>query len=233
MTRPLLLLRLLGRFAATLSVWWWLTVMVLTAIPTHALHVYIDAATGEMVISDDGPPPGVTTGLWPDESAPEGTCTSYADAQFTPHDARYSIAEWLFIEADYGPSHGSVATHVSVYDLRQLVAVAHAAGVWHQPQDCAAVWQLMRDHIIRDATRQIAAQSRPTVTARAHGIVIDVQCRGDAGSQMPERYADEYEPCTRERLHHITNAGAGLTHPTRSYRHYKRQNGDPTAPDAT
>lgn len=168
---------------------------------TYARQLFINSDTGEL--STERPQ---NIGLWPNKESSDPYCQEFIDAQYINHDGRYQIDEWIYIEQNY-QTYGSIISVVSVYDLKELINYAFNEGIWHEPDNCYSIWQLIKSQIIENAVKSISSQSRPTLTSRYHGLLVDIRCKFNQNS--------EDLPCTSQMLRQITHASTGM--PFRSY----------------
>ena len=178
----------------------------------------ISSATGQLIKVDnlfarDGG--GDDVALWVSDPAHQGdtpACQTTVDALYNYPTEKYRIDQWVYLERDIG-SLGSMLTKVDIYDLEEFVAWAFDQGVWHDPLDCDAIWSLMLNHIIIPMVQEdIRTQHRPSITARGHGVCVDIECRPN-----PEA---PYVPCDWQYLYE--NQHIIAVH-TAKLREYKRQ----------
>lgn len=124
-------------------------------------------------------------------------CVESVDAQYIEHADRYQVDDWLFTERSYG-DRGAIATRITINDLQAMTTEAHKQGVWKHPRDCAEINTQLYLHVLNPIAGLVGTQNRKSMSAHAHGIVVDLMCR--------QSHADSYTVCTAELWAQITHS---------------------------
>ena len=139
-------------------------------------------------------------------------CEETVDAYFNEQTSQYQIPQWA-IYAQHGGDEGSAEIWIQIYDLQTFVSYAFTQGVWVNPDNCGAIWDLTLQYIIVPLVNSIHTQQRPTLNARDHGIAVYLMCRTvDAADWLV---------CSPDDYHKITHANVNVHTP--KLRAYKKQ----------
>jgi hypothetical protein len=208
-----------------MKICFFLLFLAIITLTSEAKTLYISSSTGELVDAATLPTLNRKVGargvaesdaaLWvanPSNINGYPLCEPTVDAFYNMNLDQYQIPEWVFFEEENGHM-SSTAIVVDIYDLQAFVNYAFTLGVWHDPSNCEAIWQLILTQIIAPLFRNIPIQSRPTLTARDHGIAVDLRCK------EPGEYSD-FVSCSPTQYYEMTNGIVAIHTP--KLRTYKK-----------
>lgn len=185
----------------------------------EARTLYISAETGTLSETPPVPDPtlngmkkmqrGVASvvALWVTNPSWQGNmlvCNDAVDAYFNEQTQLYQVPQWA-VFSQQGGDQGSAEILIEIYDLDTFVAYAFTQGVWVNPDNCQAIWDLMLQYVIAPLINGIATQGRPTLTARDNGIAVYLMCK-------PVDAAD-WLVCSADDYHKITHAYVNIHTP--------------------
>lgn len=145
--------------------------------------------------------------LWITNPSWEGgspLCEIAVDAYFNEQTTQYQIPQWA-IYPQHGGDQGSAEIWIQIYDLQAYTLYAFNQGVWVNPDDCQAIWDLTLRYIIVPLVNSIHTQKRPTLNARDNGIAVYLMCKTVDASDWLVCSADDY--------HKITHANVNIHTP--------------------
>lgn len=218
-TKAMNLLSIVGVIAIT---------MILSS-SVEAIPLWVDGDTGELVMEK----PAVI-GLWPDEN---GHCQETLDGQHIAHSDRYQVDDFMYQEHDFG-EYGGLAQQFTLYNAREAALYMHEQGVWAAPHSCSAInhqflTQIMQPMVNDHLRSQVKGVASSTVhstisgvmSARMHGIVLNLLCKDPRNARLPAEIRDEYHVCEAGEVTRIAQARQSQIHAIRADRNRRYDSG--------
>lgn len=152
----------------------------------------------------------VTNPSWNDGASP--LCDDSVDAYYNEQTQQYTVPQWA-VYSQHGGDQGSAELWIQIYDLQTFALYAHNQGVWVNPDNCQAIWDLTLRYIVVPLINSIHTQKRPTLNARDNGIAVYLMCKTVDAS--------DWLVCSPDDYHAITHANVNIH--TSKLRVYKQQ----------
>lgn len=147
---------------------------------------------------------GMKNALWVTNPSWEGDsplCADSVDAYYNEQTQQYTVPQWA-VYSQHGGDQGSAELWIQIYDLQTFALYAHNQGVWVNPDDCQAIWDLTLRYIIVPLINNIHIQKRPTLNARDNGIAVYLMCKTVDAS--------DWLVCSPDAYHAITHANVNI-----------------------
>jgi len=208
-----------------------LLLLVLLALCAHAVPLWVDSQTGELLTTRPA-----QVALWPDE---DGHCQESLDGQYIAHADRYQVDDFMYQEHDFG-QYGGIAQRFSMYNARDAALYMHEQGVWAADHSCSAInhqfmvkiMQPMANTHLRNQVKGVASSTAHStisgvMSARLHGITLDLLCKDPRNDRLPAEIQDDYHVCEAGEVTRIAQARQSQIHAIRADRNRRYDSNTP------